>query len=165
MSQVFQNQNQFAQSPVLGQVSMIPNPSIVPARINPSSSAVLQSGSAVKLIAGAGVGNEIVVDACTGPTDGPVFGVIVYNMRKNLYSAGDNVELASAGSYVFLESSAAISRGDKVTATAATTNNDPTVAAVTVPSTQYITGKAIDPAAAAGALIRVVIQPSFNGAV
>lgn len=165
MSQVKLNQNQFDMTPVLGQVSMVPNPNVVPVRLNPSSTAVLQAGSAVKLIAGAGVGNEIVVDACSGPTDGPVFGVIVYNMRKNLYSAGDNAEVAGAGSYVFLEPSASVARGGKVTSTAATLNNDPTVATVSVPSTQYVTGEVIDPAPAAGGLVRVKIAPSLNGAV
>lgn len=165
MSQVKLNQNQFGMTPVLGQVSMIPNPNIVPVRLNPSSTAVLQAGSAVKLIAATGVGAEILVDATTGPTDGPVFGVIVYNMRKNLYAAGDNAEVACAGSYVFLEPSAAVARGAKVTSTAATAGNDPTVATVSVPSTQYVTGEVIDPAAAAGGLVRIRIAPSLGGAV
>ncbi len=163
MAQVVLNQNQFAQTPVLGQVSMVVNPDIVPARINPSSSAVFQAGSAVKLISG--TANEILVDACTGPTDGPVFGVIVYNLRKNLLSAGDVASVACGGSYVFLEASAAITRGDKVTASAATTGNDPRIATVSTPSTQYVTGVAVDSAAGAGSLIRIKIAPSFNGAV
>jgi hypothetical protein len=165
MAQVVQNQNQFAQTPILAQVSMLPNPDIVSALLNPSSTAVLQAGSSVKLIASTGLGTQVVVDAVSGPTDGPVFGVIAYNLRKNLYSPGDVCEVACNLSYITLLSSAAIARGQKVTATAATTGNDPTVAAVTVPSTQYVTGVAIDPAAGAGALIRVKVQPSFNGTV
>lgn len=163
MAQVVLNQNQFSQTPVLGQVSEIPNPNVVSVRLNPSSSAVFQAGSAVKLITG--TANEILVDATTGPTDGPVFGVIVYNMRKNLLSAGDNATVACASSYVFLEASAAINRGAKVTTTAATSGNDPTIATVSVASTQYVTGVAVDSASGAGSLIRVQILPSLNGAV
>ena len=163
MAQVVLNQNQFAQTPVLGQVSMVVNPDVVPVRLNPSSTAVLQAGSAVKLITG--TANEILVDACSGPTDGPVFGVILYNLRKNLYSAGDNAEVACNGSYIFLEASAAVARGVKVVTTAATAGADPTVATVSVPSTQYVTGVAVDTAAGAGSLFRVKIAPSFNSTV
>lgn len=162
MGQVVQNQNQFAQTPILGQLTMIPNANVFSVRLNPSSTAVLQAGSAVKLIAGSAIGNEILVDACTGPTDGPVYGVIIYNMRKSLYAAGDVAEVAGPNSVVILEASAAVARGDKVTTTAATAGNDPRVATVSVPSTQYVTGVALDPASGAGALIRVQIAPSFN---
>lgn len=163
MSQYTLNQNQFAQTPMLGQVSMIPNPSIVSAQFNPSSSAVLQNGSAVKLITGTSAG--LLIDAVSGPTDGPVFGTVIYNLRKNLYNPGDVVEVATAGSYTFLETSAAVVRGAKVTSTAATTGNDPTVATVSSASTQYVTGVAVDTATGAGQLIRVDIAPSLNGAV
>ena len=163
MAQYTQNQNQFAQAPMLGQVSEIPNPDVVSALFNPSSSAVLQNGSAVKLITGTSPG--ILIDAVSGPTDGPVFGVVTYNLRKNLYTAGDVVEVAANGSYVQLESSAAIARGAKVVSTAATTGNDPTVATVSSASTQYITGVAVDTATASGQLLRVKISPSFNGSV
>lgn len=163
MAQVVLNQNQFAQTPVLGQVSEIPNANVVTVRLNPSSSAVFQAGSAVKLITG--TANEILVDAVSGPTDGPVYGVITYNLRKNLLSAGDNASVACSTSYVFLEASAGINRGAKVTSTAATTGNDPTVATVSAPSTQYVTGVAVDSASGAGSLIRVLISPSFNGTV
>lgn len=156
------NQNQFAQTPVLGQVTMLPNTNIIPARILPSSSSVITAGSAVKLVAGAA--KEILVDAVSGPTDGPVFGVVCYNMRKNSYSGGDVVEVAGAGSIIIMESSAAIERAAKVTATAATSSADPTVATVGTPSTQYVTGVALDKAAS-GALFRVQVTPSFNGTV
>ena len=163
MAQLVQNQNQFAQTALLGQVSMIPTPDIVSALFSPSSSAVLQNGSAVKLITGVSPG--IMVDAVSGPTDGPVFGTVIYNMRKNLYSAGDIVEVACGGSYIQLETSAAVARGAKVTSTAATAGNDPTIATVSTASTQYVTGVAVDSSTGSGQLVRVKIQPSLNGAV
>jgi len=160
MAQLVLNQNQFAQTPILGQAASVENPAVFPVRLNPSSTAVLQAGSAVKLIAG--TSNEYLVDATTGPTDGPVFGIIAYNMRKNLYAAGDSAEVFGEGSVVFLESSAAITRGAKVASTAATSGNDPTVATA-VNSTDYITGYALDSAAGAGALIRVMVKRDAPG--
>jgi hypothetical protein len=46
--------------------------------------------------------------------------------------------------------------------TAATTTTDSLVTTVSSPSTQYVTGIAIDKAAAANDLIRVRIAPSLN---
>lgn len=159
-----QAMNVFTQAPILGQVDLIPSPNVITAQILKTSTApAIQVGDAVKLVAGSSA--TILVDVCTGPTDGPVLGVIPYNERKNLYVAGDLIEVAQALTYVFLKSSAAIARGDKVTTTASTTTADPTVATVTVVSTQYVTGKAVDTATAANQLIRVQIAPSFNGAV
>lgn len=164
MAFLTQSMNQFTQAPILGLVDMIPSPNVVSAQLNPSSSATaIQQGSALKLIDG--TAGAILVDVCTGPTDGPVFGVIPYNARQNLYSAGDMVEVACSDTYVYLKASAAVARGAKVTTTAATTTADATVATVSVASTQYVTGIAIDKAAAASDLIRVRISPSFNSGV
>lgn len=166
MAFLTQSMNQFAQTPILGLVDLIPAPNVFNAQINPSSSATaIQVGSAVKLLAGATTASTILVDVCTGPTDGPVYGIIPYNNRKNVYNPGDLCEVAAGSSVLFLKSSAAISRGDKVTTTAATTTADPTVATVATPTTQYVTGVALDVATAANQLIRVEIKPSFNSGV
>lgn len=159
-----QQMNSFTQAPILGQVDLVPSPNVITAQILGTSTApAIQVGDAVKLVTGASA--TILVDICTGPTDGPVLGVIPYNERKNLYSAGDLIEVAQAQTYVYLKSSAAIARGDKVTTTASTTSADPLVTTVSVPSTQYVTGKAVDVATAANQLIRVQIAPSFNSGV
>ena len=161
MAFLTQAMNQFAQAPILGAVDMIPSPNVVSAQITSSSSATaIQVGSPVKLVSG--TSGSILVDVCSGPTDGPVFGVLVYNARKNLYVANDMVEVACSDTFVYLRASAAVARGAKVTTTAATTTTDPLVTTVSVPSTQYVTGVAIDAAAAANDLIRVKIAPSFN---
>lgn len=153
--------NLFTQAPILGLVSMIPSPDVVSAQIISTTSATaIQVGSAVKLIDG--TAGSILVDVCTGPTDGPVFGVILYNARKNLYVANDIVDVGCAGTFVYLRASAAIARGAKVTTTAATTTTDAFVTTVSTPTTQYVTGIAIDKAAASLDLIRVKIAPSFN---
>lgn len=165
MAFLTQSLNAFTNSnPILGQVENVPTPNVVTGQITPSSSATaIQTGSAVKLVSGTGA--IPLYDVCTGPTDGPVAGVIPYNERKNVYAAGDIIEVAQGASYLWLKSSAAITRGDKVTSTAATTTADPTVATVTVASTQYVTGIAIDSVAGANTLLRIEVKPSFNSGV
>lgn len=164
MAFLTQAMNQFTQAPILGAVDLIPTPEVLACQIYASSTAAIQNGTVVKQIAVSSAGLPV-VDAVTGPTDGPVFGVIPYTDRKNLYVAGDVVQVVKSAGYVFLKSSAAINAGDKVTATAATTSADPTVATVSTPTTQYVTGTALDTCAAANALIRIRIAPSLNGAV
>lgn len=159
-----QSMNQFTQAPILGQVDQVPTPNVITAQIISTSTApAIQVGDAVKLVAGTSA--TILVDICSGPTDGPVLGVIPYNERKNLYTAGDLIEVAQVNTYVYLKSSAAIARGDKVTTTASTTTADPLVTTVSVPSTQYVTGVAVDTATGANQLLRVQISPSFNSGV
>lgn len=158
-----QTMNQFVQAPILGMVDLIPSPNVITAQIDPASSATsIQVGDVFKLVDGSSA--TILVDKISGPTDGPVYGVLPYNNRKNVYEAGDLIELALATSFVYLKAGGTVARGDKVTTTASTTTADPTVATVTVPSTQYVTGKAVD-AGTIGQLIRINIAPSFNGAV
>ena len=160
MAFLTQQMNALTNAPILGGVDMIPTPDVVSAQIISTSSATaIQNGSAVKLITG--TSGSILIDVCSGPTDGPVFGVIPYNERKNLYSPNDLCEVACGGSYVYLLSSAAVTRGTKVSTTAATTSADPTVATDNT-SAHYITGIAADEATASGQLIRIKITPSQN---
>lgn len=160
---ISQAMNQFVQAPILGLVDQTPSPNVVTAQIKPTSSAAaIQVGSALKLVAG--TASTILVDVCTGPTDGPVFGIIPYNARKNIYAAGDLVEVGCASTYMYLKASGTVTRGDKVTTTAATTTADPVVATVSSASTQYVTGVAVD-TGASGSLVRIQIAPSLNGAV
>ena len=155
--------NVFNHQPSLGQVDMIPSPNVIPAQILSTSSATsIQVGDAVKLVDGTSA--TFLVDKCSGPTDGPVYGVIAYNNRKNVYKAGDLLDVMASKSFVHLLAGGAIARGDKVTTTASTTAADPTVATVSTPSTQYVTGVAMDKIAS-GALGRIEIAPSFNTTV
>lgn len=157
MAFLTQAMNQFVQAPILGQVDLIPTPQVIAAQILSTSTATaIQNGSAMKLVAGTSA--LPLVDIVTGPTDGPVFGVIPYSMRKNIYVANDVIQLALGESYVFLKSSAAITRGAKVSSTAATTTADPTVATA-VTSTDYVTGVCIDTATGANQLVRIKIAP------
>lgn len=163
MALLTQPMNQFAgPAPILGQVDQIPNPDIVSAQIISTSVATgLQNGSPVKLVAG--VGGSMLVDSHLGPTDtAPVFGIIAYNERKNLYSPGDYVEVACGGSYIYGLSSAAIVRGTNVAVTPAVLNtSDPTIATDTT-TLHFVAGVAVDQAAAAGVLIRFKVAPAKN---
>jgi hypothetical protein len=160
MAFLSQSMNTFGQSPILGQVDMVPTPDVVSAQILSTSSATsIQVGDPVKLVAG--TSGAILVDKQTGPTDATVFGIIPYNERKNLYSPGDFIEVACGGTYVYLLSSGAIARGDTVSTTSSTTTADPTVATDTT-SGHFITGTAVDVASGSGILIRVKIAPSTH---
>lgn len=159
MAFLMQNMNQFTQSPIIGAVDLIPTPDVVTAQINPASVATaIQAGSAVKLLDGAS--GAILVDVQTGPTDAIVFGVIPFNERKNIYKAGDLVEVVLAG-FMYMRTTAAINRGVRVSITAATITTDPLIAANAV-SANFTTGVTIDKATAADQLIRVRIQPLTN---
>ncbi len=148
----FQNQNQFTQTPVLGMVDMTVNPAIISVKIDPASvSTVLQSGQGFKIKDVAA--NEIIVDVVANATE-EVFGVSIYNPRKNLYNPGDTIELALSGSVVYLEASAAIARGAKVQLTPATPSVQTLVA-----GTNAQLGISLDKPAAAATLCRILIKP------
>lgn len=147
----YQNSNQFTQTPVLGQLSMVPNPSLMSVKIDPSSVATkLQAGQAVKIVDVQA--NEIIVDQAA-ITD-TKFGVIVYNPKKNVYAAGDTVEIAINGSVVFLEASAAIARGAKVQLDP----TGPTVATLASLGTNTMVGVCLDKPTGSGQLTRVLIR-------
>ena len=69
MSFLTQKMNQFTQTPILGAFDLIPSPNVVAVQLSPSSTAVCQVGSNLKLITGPS--GLPMVDVCTGPTDGP----------------------------------------------------------------------------------------------
>lgn len=147
-----QNQNQFVQTALLGQVTMAPNPSILPAKIYISSVATkLQAGQGVALVNQAGA--EITVDQATDTTT-ECFGVIIYNPRKNTYSAGDTIEVALNGSVVYMETSAAIARGAKVMLDP----SGPTVSTLTGLPTNAMLGICLDKPTASGQLARILLR-------
>lgn len=160
MAFLLQNMNQSGMLPILGAVDMIPTPDIITAQINPASTfAFFQQTSAVKLIAG--TSGAILVDAQTGPTDAALLGVIPYNPQKNKYKAGDLIEVAQSGSYIYCRSSAAIARGARVSMTAATSTSDPVVT-TDATSGHFTLGICQDTATAADQLVRIKVSPLTN---
>lgn len=159
MAFIKQNMNQFSQTPILGQVDLIPAPDVVSAQVLPTSTLTsLQQGDPVKLVTGNS--NAILVDKQTGPTDAAVFGIIPYNARKNLYVKGDLIDVVCSGT-MYMLSSAAVVRGTTVAITSSTTTTDPLVT-TDATTAHFITGIALDEASAANQLIRVQIKPSKN---
>lgn len=156
-----QNQNQLTQSLVVGQLSMIGNPEILSVRLNPASTAYFQAGTPVKLLTSA-TGKEIVVDAVSGATDGPVFGVLKHNLRSDKPVKGQVVEIAGIGSYIWLEASAAIAVGATVAGKPGVAGTSDPQVTTDVTSAHYITGIAVTSAAAEGDLVLVRITPSKN---
>lgn len=164
MSNLALNQNQTLQSAIIGMVTMDPQPNTMAAQLNPSSSAtVITAGQAVKLFGTAGA--QVIVDICTSAADGPVFGVIAYDLRgNNKYVAGDIVEIVGRGGIVMLKTSAAVVRGTNVSVTNQTVStNDPTVATDTTVA-DYITGVALGQASGANILIKVQISQGIISA-
>lgn len=159
MSNLVQNANQFAMTAMLGSLTRDPQPATFPVMINPAyaGSTLITTATAVKLVAA--VGPQIIVEPCTSVTDGPVYGVILYNPQKARYLAGDFAECAAAGNVILLKSSAAINRGDQVSNVNPTVyTNDPLVTTDTT-STHQIVGVALATVAAANLLVPIHVRP------
>lgn len=147
----FLNQNQFAQTPVLGQVDFTVSPNIKSVKINPDTEAtVLQSGQAFKIVDVSGP--EIIVDVAA--ENELAYGVAIYNPKKNIFTAGQTIDLGCVGTVIYLEVSAAIARGASV----ALDPTGPTVATAN-PATQAQIGECLDKPSAAATLARIEIRP------
>lgn len=150
------SQNQFAQSPIVGQPDLNFNFNTMSMQVDTSAGAnVLSQGQFVKIVANTLGGIPRVV-AASAITDN-VVGVVNYNIKNISFAVGQNLEVSSAGNVVWLYATAAITQGARVCLdTSAVAAVQPTGASATV------VGWAIDGAAAAGSLIRVHLTcPSF----
>lgn len=160
MSEVL-NLTQFTITNVLGALTRGPQPGTFSARILPTSVATgIQVASPVKLVASANTG-EIVVDIATEGTDLP-FGVINYNTKKNTYVAGDMVEISTGGNIIFLESTAAIVRGAKVSSGNTSAVGGGPGVTTNATSGQNVLGVAITQVAAAQQLVAIRIFTALN---
>lgn len=145
---VYQNLNQFAQTPIKGDVAGVPNPSTLSCQLTTASSNTPKAGYLVKLIAG--TANTILVEQA-GPTDVP-FGFIVFNPKKDTYAAGDQMEVAISGSVINLETAGSFNRGQNVEFV--TSGGRVQVYG----GTNNICGVALDTATAAGQIVRVLVR-------
>lgn len=154
MAENNQNLNQFNQTALVGQPDWTVNQNIVAARIYASSvgGAALVAGNAFKLVDQ--TGDMPVVDLVTGVTDTP-YGVAIHRMKGDTFTAGQIIELALKGSTIFMQASAATTRGGRLQIDP----TGPTVANLASLGTNASLGIGIDKAAAANAMIRVQISP------
>ena len=154
MAENNQNLNQFAQTPLVGQPDWTVNQNIVSAKIYASSSggALLVAGNAVKLKDT--TGDMPIVDLVTGVTD-TAWGVLIHRMKGDTFTAGQIVEVALGGSTVWMQASAATTRGNRLELDP----TGPTVANNASLGTDATIGVGIDKSAAANAMIRVYIDP------
>ena len=165
MSLKTQNVNSFTYTNVIGGNTGVLNTNSQEVLVNPASTVLpaVPSGAAVKLFAGAS--SQLLVELCSGPTDGPVFWVIYFSAKKNTSPIGFQFPRTAACELneIYLAAAAAIPRGSKVSYVAPTWVSgvqvtDPLVKVAV--SGDYVTGVALSEAANAGDFIKVQIKPS-----
>lgn len=141
---VYQNMNQFAQTPLKGSAALNTVANTVSVQVDPASVATIVAGDAVKLVDK--VSTTIIVDKCAN-TDA-VFGYVLYTPKKAKFVAGDALECAIAGSILYLEASGSIARGANIEFVASTST------VITAAGTNPVSGVALDKVSS-GQLVRV----------
>jgi hypothetical protein len=147
------NQNQFDQVAILGMSDLRFNVGTLSCQVDSSQATALVAGAVVKVVDSAGGVPKVAAVAADGDE---AFGVVMYSIKDAQFPAGARVEIAGLNSVVFMQATAAIARGARVQATAATPGGVATVA-----STKHIIGQALDKAAS-GALVRVQLFPGLG---
>ncbi len=158
MAENVQNLNQFAQTVLVGQPDWSVNQNIVPVQIYASSSggASLVAGQGFKFVDQ--TGDMPVVDIVSGVTD-KADGIAIHRMKGDTFVAGQIIELALAGSTIWMQASAAIARGASVQLNPTSGGTFPTVATLASLGTNVSIGKSIDKPTGAGAMTRVYVNP------
>lgn len=143
------NMNQFEQVPVRGQLDLkIMQTGVIECLVSSSQSDALVAGDAVQLNTPAGSKFPTVIEASESQD---ADGFVVFDPKKASPEAGDVIQMALVitGPVMWMQAGAAISAGDAVEQEA---DGD-----VITRTSGKKRGMAIDPAAAAGDLIRVMI--------
>lgn len=145
------NINQFAQTPIKGQLDLsVGIRSVISCQVDSSSAGGLVPGQAVKIVDTKGGIPNIV--ECSAASD-DVFGFITYGIKDKQHAAGDKCEIAFfRGSVMMMESSAAISANASVSIVVSGQKVAPSA------SGDMIVGRALDKASASGEFIRVMID-------
>lgn len=152
-----QNQNQFAQTPVKGDLDQLFNTDTISAQVASTQVTPLVPGQAVKVVDNSSGVPQVV--ACALNTD-PVFGYVTFNLKDKTYPANSRLELSLSLNVIYLQAATTIARGAQVTMAEAT---GPGYVAAAV-SGDALVGFAYDKAVAIGDLIRVFLTsvPSFE---
>jgi hypothetical protein len=109
--QPVQNPNAFAQSPQLGMIDQHFDYDTMECEVDISQSTPLYAGQAVKMVNSANGVPKVV--ACTSNTD-QVLGFINYDIKSQLFSAGNRCEISGGGNVIYLYATGVISRGAQV---------------------------------------------------
>lgn len=145
-----QNLNQFQQTAERGQIALLcANSPVISAVVDSTETGTLKAGDAVKLVSTSkGIPHVVKV----GSADTATCGLVVFNPVKNDgIVAGDSVEIAITGAFMYMVASAAISAGAAVDYAYATGK-------VATANSGLACGVALDAAAADGDLIRVAVK-------
>lgn len=151
------SQNQFAQTPFVGVVDLsIGSTNVIACQIDVSAGTnVYTPGQFVKIVANTSGGLPKVI-GCSAKND-HAFGAIRFNVKDINYGAGQNCEVAMFGTVIWLYATGAITQFAEVCLD--TTSNAGVQA---TGNTATIVGTAIDGAAAAATLIRVMLVPNAS---
>jgi predicted RecA/RadA family phage recombinase len=148
-----QNLNQFKQTAERGQIALLcANSPVISAVVDSTEAGTLKAGDAVKLVSTSKDCPHVVKVA---NSDTACTGFVVFNPVKNDgIAAGDRVEIAITGAFMYMVASAAILAGASVdyaynTGKVATSNSG------------LACGVALDAAAADGDLIRVAVKANI----
>lgn len=145
-----QNLNQFQQTAERGQIALLTaNSPVISAVVDSTEAGTLKAGDAVKLVStSTGIPHVVKV----GNSDTSLHGFVVFNPVKNDgIVAGDRIEIAITGAFMYMTASAAIYAGVAVDYAYATGK-------VATANSGLECGVALDAAAADGDLIRVAVK-------
>lgn len=153
-----QNPNQFQQSQVLGQIDLNNGSNnIISVQVDDTQVDPILAGQAVKIVDSAGGVPKVI--AAAADTDG-VLGFVVYNVKNKRFIAGDFMEIAMAGTCIYLQATEAIARGAQVVSDVSSLGG---VAQSSGSGGENKVGWAVDKAGNANYLIRVMLTtPSFQ---
>ncbi len=140
--------NQLGFTPEKGLISGAPSWDALSCLVSENEAGTLVAGQAVVLEDAAG--KQIPVLAATATTDA-IFGFVPHNVKTDSYSALDQVKVSKANDIIYLEANAAIARGAELEVVI-------TGSRVQTQATGTTIGVALDKAAAAGDLIRVLLS-------
>jgi hypothetical protein len=147
-----QSPNQFLQTPEKGYLDLQTGLNNVITCVHKAGEATaLTAGTAVKIVDS--YTSIPAVESCDADTEIP-FGFVVNNIKDTDFPAEARLEVALAGTVMFMVAGAAIARGANVSFQVATGK------VITQATTDTITGQALDKAAGDNSVIRVTINPA-----
>lgn len=150
------NPNMFAMETVQGQIDLSFHSSVITCEVSSAQATALVAGQAVKLEDSAGGMPKVL--ALAANTD-PSFGVVLRNLKDINFPALARVEVALAGSVVYMTAGGAIARGAKVEFV------NSTLKVITAAGTNPVLGFALDKAAGDNSLVRVyILTPAVTSA-